>query len=99
MIRVHLPPQLRTLARVDGEVAVAVADPVTLGGLLDALEAQHPTLVGTIRDRSTGVRRPMVRLFADGEDLSDATPAEPLPAAVTTGRAPFLVVGAIAGGC
>lgn len=98
MIRVHLPPQLRTLARVDGEVEVAVAEPVTLAGLLEAVEAAHPALVGTIRDRSTGERRPMVRLFADGEDLSDAPPTAPLPDAVTSGRQPFLVVGAIAGG-
>jgi sulfur-carrier protein len=98
VIRVHLPPQLRTLAGVNGEVTVPVADPITLGGLLDAVEAQHPALIGTIRDRKSGARRPMVRLFADGEDLSDAAPSEPLPAAVTTGRQPFLVVGAIAGG-
>lgn len=98
MIRIHLPPQLRALARVDGEVAVDVAEPVTLGGLLDAVEAQYPALVGTIRDRTTGARRPMVRLFADGEDLSHAAPTTPLPAAVALGRRPFLVVGAIAGG-
>jgi sulfur-carrier protein len=98
VIRVHLPPQLRTLARVDGEVEVAVAEPVTLAGLLDAVEAAHPALVGTIRDRSTGERRPMVRLFADGEDVSDAPPTAPLPDAVASGRQPFLVVGAIAGG-
>jgi sulfur-carrier protein len=98
VIRVHLPPQLRTLARVDGEVEVAVSEPVTLGRVLDAVEAAHPALAGTIRDRATGQRRPMVRLFADGEDLSDAPPSEPLPEAVRSGRQPFLVVGAIAGG-
>ena len=98
MIRVHLPAQLRTLAGVDGEVAVPVADPVTLGRLLDAIEAEYPALIGTIRDRTNGARRPMVRLFADGEDLSDAAATEPLPEAVTTGRRPFLVVAAIAGG-
>jgi len=98
VIRVHLPPQLRTLARVDGEVEVAVSEPVTLGRVLDAVEAAHPALSGAIRDRSTGQRRPMVRLFADGEDLSDAPPDEVLPAAVSSGSQPFLVIGAIAGG-
>lgn len=98
MIVVNLPPQLRALARVDGGVSVAVADPVTLGRLLDIVEEEYPALIGTIRDRSTGERRPMVRLFADGEDLSDAAPSQPLPEAVATGQRPFLVVGAIAGG-
>ncbi len=98
MIRVHLPPQLRSLARVDGEVEVAVAEPATLGSVLDAVEAAHPALSGTIRDRATGQRRPMVRLFADGEDLSDAPPTAPLPEAVRSGQQPFLVIGAIAGG-
>lgn len=78
-------------------MTVAVPEPTTLGGLLDAVEAQYPALVGAIRDRTTDERRPMVRLFAD-EELSHAAPTEPLPDAVTTGREPFLVVGAIAGG-
>lgn len=98
MIRVHLPPQLRTLARVDGEVAVDVPEPITLGALLDALESRHPVLEGTVRDRVTGKRRPMVRLFADGEDVSDAPTDEPLPTSVASGQQPFLIVGAIAGG-
>ena len=98
MIRVHLPPQLRTLAKVDSEVEVAVAEPVTLGSLIDAVEAAHPALLGTIRDRSTGQRRPMVRFFADGDDLSDAPPTTPLPDAISSGRQPLLIVGAIAGG-
>jgi sulfur-carrier protein len=98
VIRVRLPAQLRGLANLDGEVVVAVGEPVTLGAVLDALEADHPSLVGTIRDRTSGQRRAMVRLFADGEDLSDAAPGTPLPEAVACGDQPLLVVGAIAGG-
>ncbi len=98
MIRVRLPAQLRSLARLDGEVEVDVAGPVTLGAVLDALEAGHPSLVGTIRDRTSGQRRAMVRLFADGEDLSDADPSTPLPDVVARGGQPLLIVGAIAGG-
>jgi sulfur-carrier protein len=98
VIRIRLPAQLRSLARLEGEIEVDVASPVTLGTVLDALEAGYPALVGTIRDRTSGRRRPMVRLFADGEDLSDAAPGTPLPDAVARGDQPLLIVGAIAGG-
>jgi molybdopterin converting factor small subunit len=98
MIRVVLPAHLRKLARVTGEVQVEVEGLVTLEALLDALEHDHPTLRGTIRDRATRQRRPFVRYFACEEDLSHAAPDTPLPDAVVTGAEPFLVVGAMAGG-
>ena len=98
MIRVILPYHLRTLARVDGEVALQVEAPVTLGSVLDALEARYPVLRGTIRDHVTGRRRPFVRFFACEQDLSHEPPDAPLPDAVATGAEPFLVVGAMAGG-
>lgn len=98
MIRVRLPAQLRTLANVDGELEVDVVPPATLGAVLDAVEAGYPTLEGTIRERTTGARRPMIRFFAEGEDLSDAPPDAVLPDAVARGHEPLLVVGAIAGG-
>jgi molybdopterin converting factor small subunit len=98
MIRVVLPAHLRTLARVDGEVTVHVADQVTQGAILDALEAKYPMLRGTIRDHATHERRAFVRYFACGEDLSHERPDTPLPDAVARGAEPFLVVGAIAGG-
>jgi hypothetical protein len=98
MIRVILPAHLRTLARVGDEVTVEVEAPVTLGGVLDALEARHPVLCGTIRDHVTLKRRPFVRFYACEEDLSHDPPDTPLPAAVVTGAEPFLVVGAMAGG-
>jgi molybdopterin converting factor small subunit len=95
---VALPAHLRTLARVDGEVSVEVSDAVTLGAVLDALEAQHPVLLGTIRDRQTRKRRPFVRYFACEEDLSHDPLDTKLPDAVAEGREPLLVVGAMAGG-
>jgi hypothetical protein len=98
MIRVVLPAHLRKLARVDGEVTLEVEGPVTQRTVLDALEARHPMLRGTIRDRVTQRRRPMVRFFACTEDLSDEPLDAPLPDAVATGAEPFLVVGAMAGG-
>ena len=98
MIRVALPAHLRTLARVDGEVSVEVSETPTLGAVLDALEAQHPVLRGTIRDRHTRKRRPFVRYFACEDDLSHEPPDTKLPAAVAEGREPLLVVGAMAGG-
>lgn len=97
-VRAALPHQLRDLAGVTGEVVVEVSRPVTLGGALDALERAHPPLVGTIRDRRTGQRRPMIRIYAAGEDLSDAGPGTELPPAVAEGREPLRLVGAIAGG-
>ncbi|MDR3619637.1 MAG: MoaD/ThiS family protein [Paludisphaera borealis] len=97
-IRVVLPTHLRTLARVAGEVVLDVEGPVTQGSVLDALEAVHPVLRGTIRDHVTHRRRPFVRFFACEEDLSHEPPDAPLPQAVASGAEPFLVVGAMAGG-
>ena len=98
MIRVTLPPHLRKLAQVDGEVQVDVDGPVTQGSVLDALETRYPMLRGTIRDHVTHRRRAFVRFFACGEDLSHESPDSPLPDAVATGTQAFMVVGAIAGG-
>ena len=98
MIRVVLPPHLRTLAHVGGEVELDVAAPVTQRSVLDALEAQYPMLSGTMRDHVTKLRRPMVRFFACGEDLSHELPDTPLPDAIVKGSEPFLIIGAIAGG-
>lgn len=98
MIRVALPAHLRTLARVDGEVELEVDAPATHRTVLDALEMRYPMLRGTIREGTSGRRRPFVRFFACGEDLSHEAPDTPLPDAVVRGTEPFLVVGAIAGG-
>jgi sulfur-carrier protein len=98
MIRVVLPAHLRTLARVDGEVKIDVAGPVTVGAVLDALEAAYPMLRGTIRDQVTQQRRAFLRFFACEQDLSHEPPEAPLPEAVATGAEPLLVVGAMAGG-
>jgi hypothetical protein len=98
MIRVILPPHLRTLARVGTEVQLDVAAPVTQRSILDALEARYPMLRGTIRDHVTHQRRPMLRFFACEEDLSLEVPDAPLPDMVASGAEPFWIVGAIAGG-
>lgn len=98
MIRVILPAHLRTLARVDGEVTLEVAEPVTQRAVLDALEARYPALRGTTRDQVTRKRRAFVRFFACQKDLSHEPPDAPLPTAVARGEEPFLVVGAMAGG-
>ncbi len=98
MIRVTLPAHLRKLAQVDGEVRLELNGRVTLGSLLDALEARYPMLRGTIRDHATQKRRALVRFFACQEDLSHEAPDLELPAAVTDGTEPFMIVGAIAGG-
>ena len=98
MIRLILPAHLRTLVGVGGEVEVEVDGKATQRSVLDALEARHPMLRGTIRDHLTGKRRPFVRFFACGEDLSHESPDVPLPAAVASGAQPLLLVGAIAGG-
>jgi hypothetical protein len=97
-IRVALPPHLRDLAGVGPEVTVAVEGEPTPRAVLDALEERYPALRGTIRDHVTRARRPFVRYFACGEDLSHDPPDTALPRAVTDGNEPFLVVGAIAGG-
>jgi len=98
MIRVLLPAHLRVLARAGSEVEVAVAGPVTIASVLDALEARYPTLQGTIRDHVTKQRRPFVRFFACEQDWSHEPTDRPLPEAVANGSEPLLLVGAIAGG-
>ena len=98
MIRVALPPHLRSLAHVQGDLSLEVAGPVTLGSVLDALEERYPMLRGTIRDHVTKQRRPFLRFFACEQDLSHESPDSPLPDAVVAGREPFLIIGAIAGG-
>jgi hypothetical protein len=98
MIRILLPFHLRTLAGVNGEVQLPVADPPTLGSVLDAVESTYPVLRGTIRDHVTLRRRPFVRFFACEQDLSLEPPETPLPDAVTKGAEPFLIIGAMAGG-
>jgi len=98
MIRVVLPAHLRTLAHVDGEVALDVDGQATQALVLDALEERYPVLRGTIRDQVTKKRRAFVRFFACEEDLSHEQPDAPLPDAVTDGKEPFMIVGAMAGG-
>ena len=98
MIRVVLPQHLRTLAKLDGEVKLFVAGPVTQRTVLDALEAELPMLRGTIRDHATRRRRAFVRFFACGQDLSHEAPDAALPEAVATGAQPLVVLGALAGG-
>ena len=98
MIRVVLPTHLRTLARVDGEVALSVEGRATRASVLDALEAAYPVLRGTIRDHVTRQRRPFLRFFACEQDLTHEAPDAPLPEAVAQGAEPLLVVGAMAGG-
>jgi hypothetical protein len=98
MIRVVLPAHLRTLAQVEGEVALDVGSPVTQRSVLTTLETRYPMLRGTMRDHATQKRRAFVRFFACGQDLSRELPDTPLPEAVATGAEPFLVIGAMAGG-
>ena len=98
MIRVELPPHLRTLAKVSGEVQLDVPGPTTPRAVLDALEARYPVLRGTIRGHDGGPRRAFVRFFACEQDLSHEQPDAPLPEAVATGAEPYLIVGAMAGG-
>jgi sulfur-carrier protein len=98
MIRVVLPFHLRNLAHVDGDVQLAVAAPVTLRAVLDALEDRYPMLRGTIRDHATKERRAFLRFFACEEDLSHQSVDVELPEAVIAGREPLVVLGAIAGG-
>ena len=98
VIRVILPQHLRTLAHVGSEVTIEVEGPVTQRSVLDAIEARYPMLRGTIRDHVTQQRRPFLRFFACEEDLSHEPPDTPLPEAVASGKEPFLIIGAIAGG-
>lgn len=98
MIRVVLPLALQTLAGCDREVTLEVDGTVTPASVLDALEVRYPMLRGTVREHETLKRRPRVRFFADGRDVTfEPTDAE-LPAAIASGEAPFMIVGAISGG-
>ena len=98
MVRIIVPPHLRTLAHVGTEVTLEVESPVTQRSVLDALEARYPMLRGAIRDHVTQQRRAFLRFFACEQDLSHEPPDAPLPEAVATGKEPFMIVGAIAGG-
>src|SRR5437660_6439090 len=98
MMRVVLPPHLRTLAGIKSDVELEVKGPVTQRSVLDALEARYPMLRGTIRDHVTQQRRPYLRFFACGQDLSHEPPDAPLPGAVASGAEPLIILGAIAGG-
>ena len=98
MIRVILPPHLRTLAQVGREVTLEVEGPVTQRSVVDAIEAAYPMLRGTIRDHVTQQRRPLMRFFACGKDVSHQAPDEPLPAEIAGGSEPLWILGAIAGG-
>ena len=98
MIRVVLPPHLRGLARISGEVELDIPAPITQRTVVDALESRYPMLAGTIRDHVTQKRRPFLRFFACGEDLSHEQPDTPLPDAVAAGTEPLVILGAIAGG-
>jgi molybdopterin synthase sulfur carrier subunit len=97
-IRIELPFHLRNLAQVSGEVRLEVSPPVTISSILDALESRYPVLRGTIRDHDTQQRRAFLRFFACQEDLSHQSPDAPLPDEVASGKEPFLIIGAIAGG-
>ena len=97
-IRVELPQHLRTLAHVGREVEIQVEGPVTQRSVLDAVEASYPMLKGAIRDHVTKQRRAFLRFFACQEDLTHESPDSPLPDAVVSGKEPFLIIGAIAGG-
>ena len=98
MVKVELPAHLRALARVGPEISIELRGAATQGALLDAIEATYPVLCGTIRDHVTHKRRPFVRFYACGEDLSHLPPETPLPEAVASGTEPFLIIGALAGG-
>ncbi|MGE0354999.1 MAG: MoaD/ThiS family protein [Gemmatimonadales bacterium] len=98
MIRVELPEPLRNLARIEGDILVDAGGSVTQHTVLSALESRYPALRGTMRDQITRKRRPFLRFFACGQDLSHEEPDAPLPDAVARGEEPYLVVGATAGG-
>ena len=98
MIRVILPAQLCTLANTGREVVLPMEGAVTVSRVLDELEAHYPMLRGTIRDQLTHARRPFIRYFACGEDISQEEPTSQLPEVISTGKEPFRVVGAMAGG-
>jgi hypothetical protein len=98
VIHVVLPAHLRNVARIPADIALEIEGPVTQRSIIDALEAAYPPLRGTLRDYATQKRRPFIRFFAGMEDLSHESPDAPLPEAVASGREPFVVVGAVAGG-
>ena len=99
MIRIELPFHLRTLTQITGrEVTVDVAPPVTIGSVLDAVEAKYPVLRGTIRDHGTLKRRPFLRFYVCEEDYSNKPLDTPLPDDIVSGKEPFAIIGAIAGG-
>jgi hypothetical protein len=98
MIRVTLPTHLRALAQVTGPVALQVEEPITQRAILDALEAAYPMLRGTIRDTVTKERRPFIRYYACGEDLSHEPADAFVPVDVVVGKEPFRIIGALAGG-
>jgi len=98
MIRVAMPAHLRTLAGVTGDVTVEVDGEVTRRSILDALETQYPMLRGTIREHVSRERRPFLRFFACGEDVTHTSPDAPLPQEIASGAEPFYIIGAIAGG-
>lgn len=97
-VRVVLPHHLKNLARVDGEVLLAVNEPVSVKTILDALELEYPMLSGTVREHGTHNRRPRVRFYACQEDISHDAPDTPLPDSIASGREPFIIIGAISGG-
>jgi sulfur-carrier protein len=98
MIRVVIPPHLRTLSHTGAEIELEVPPPITQKSVLDALEARYPMLQGAIRDHGTLKRRAFLRFFACEQDLTHDPPDTPLPADVASGKEPFIVLGAIAGG-
>ncbi len=98
MIRVQLPTHLRVMADIGYEIEIEIEGPATQRAVLDALEKRYPMLGGTMREYSTGLRRPYMRFFACQEDISHESPDEPLPVAVANGQEPFLILGAISGG-
>lgn len=98
MIRVKIPHHLSVLAQVGTEIELEVEGPITLSAVLDALETRYPVLRGTVRDHVTGQRRPFLRFFACGQDISHESPDNPLPDEITSGKEPFFIIGAIAGG-
>jgi molybdopterin synthase sulfur carrier subunit len=98
MIKVVLPPHLRNIAKVNGDVELNVEGAITQRSVLDALEAKYPVLCGTIRDHVTKERRAFLRFFVCSEDWTHESPDSPLPAKIASGEEPFMVIGAIAGG-
>jgi len=97
-VRVVLPYHLRVLAQAVGELQLDVEKPVTQKTILDAVEKRFPMLSGTIRDQVTLKRRAFLRYYACQQDLSLEEIDAPVPEAVASGKEPYLVISAIAGG-